>query len=276
MEYAYLSSSVSIKTVSEDAKRGVFEVEGLFAGYGLTVGNALRRALLSSLPGAAVTEIKVKNVPHEFSTLPGMKEDVVELMLNFKKLRFRLHADEPQVLALKAKGEKTVTADDIELNSQVELMNPGEELATLTAKDAELDIEIKVERGLGYSPVESRKAEGRLPIGAIAVDAIFTPVLRVNFTVEDMRVGDRTDYNRLRIEVETDGTTSPSSALHKAANILKDHFEKVGAVEIREFDAEKSAGKASGAPGAKKRGARAKKSAGEEDAAAEAGAEDSE
>ena len=143
MEYAYLSSTVSIKTISEDAKNGVFEVEGLFGGYGLTMGNSLRRALLSSLPGAAVTEIKVKNVPHEFSTIPGMKEDVVELALNFKKLRFRLHVDEPQVLALKVKGEKVITAGDIELNSNVEMINPEEVLATLTAKDAEIDIGIR-------------------------------------------------------------------------------------------------------------------------------------
>lgn len=236
MEYAYLSSTVSVKTVSEDAKNGVFEVEGLFAGYGLTVGNAIRRALLSSLPGAAVTEIKVKNVPHEFSTLPGLKEDIVELALNFKKLRFRLHVDEPQVLSLKAKGDTIVTAGDIELNSNVEIMNPDEHLATLTAKDAELDIEVKVERGLGYVPVEARKTEGRLPIGTIAIDAIFTPVQRVNYTVEDMRVGDRTNYNRLRLEITTDGTVSPSSALHKAASIVKDHFEKVGAVEVKEFE----------------------------------------
>ncbi len=257
MEYAYVSSSVSIKTVSEDAKKGVFEVEGLFAGYGLTIGNAIRRALLSSLPGAAVTEIKVKNVPHEFSTLPGVKEDVVEIMLNFKKLRFRLHVDEPQVLVLKVKGERTVTGGDIELNSNVELMNPEEVLATLTAKDAEIDIEVKVERGLGYAPVEARKAEGRLPIGSIAIDAIFTPVLRVNYTVEDMRVGDRTDYNRLRLEIETDGTISPSSALHKASNILKDHFEKVSVVTVQEFEMEKS--EKAAAP--KKRATKAKKAA---------------
>jgi len=237
MEFAYLSSTVSIKTVSEDAKEGVFEIEGLYAGYGLTIGNALRRALLSSLPGAAVTEIKIKGVPHEFSTLPGLKEDIVELALNFKKLRFISHVDEPQVLALKLKGEREVTAGDIELNSNVALINPEEVLAHLTAKDAELDVEVKVERGLGYVPTEMRKSEGRLPIGVIAIDAIFTPVTRVNFTVEDMRVGDRTDYNRLRLEVTTDGTVSPSSALHKAANILKDHFEKVGMVEVKEFEA---------------------------------------
>ncbi len=124
MEFAYVSSNVSIKTISEDAKDGVFEIEGLYAGYGLTVGTALRRALLSSLPGAAVTEIKIKNVPHEFSTLPGLKEDIVELALNFKKLYFRSHTDEPQVLALKLKGEREITAGDIELNSDVEIMNP--------------------------------------------------------------------------------------------------------------------------------------------------------
>ena len=259
MEYAYLSSTVSIKTVSEDIKNGVFEMEGLFAGYGRTVGNALRRALLSSLPGAAVTEIKIKGVPHEFSTLPGLKEDVVELALNFKKLRFRLHVDEPQVLSLKVKGERSVTAGDIELNSNVELINPEEVIGTLTAKDGELDMEVRVERGLGYVPVEARKTDGRLPIGTIAVDAIFTPVIKVDYTVEDMRVGDRTDYNRLRIDITTDGTISPSSALHKAANILKDHFEKVGSVTVAEFDAPKAEKRASAEP--KKRAVKSKKSA---------------
>lgn len=237
MEYAYVSSAVAIKTVKEDEKNGVFEIGGLFAGYGLTVGNALRRALLSSLPGAAVTEIKVKNAPHEFSTIPGVKEDIVEILLNFKKLRFRLHTDETQVLSLKLKGEKTVTGGDIKLNAEVDLMNPDEVLAHLTAKDAELDIEITVERGLGYVPVEARKTEGgRLSIGTIAIDAIFTPVQHVNYTIEDMRVGDRTDYNRLRIEITTDGSISPSAAIHKAANILKDHFDKVSAVEVKEFE----------------------------------------
>ena len=140
MEFAYLSKTVVIKTVSEDANRGVFEIEGLFAGYGLTVGNALRRTLLSSLPGAAVTEIKIKNVSHEFSTLPGIKEDIIAVSLNFKKLRFRLHTDEPQVLALRAKGEKIVTASLIKTNTEVEIVNPEEIVAHLTTKDAELDV----------------------------------------------------------------------------------------------------------------------------------------
>src|SRR3989344_6132322 len=188
MEFSKLSSAVTIKTISEDYRKGVFEVEGLFSGYGHTVGNALRRVLLSSLPGAAVTEIKIKNASHEFSTLPGIKEDLVELSLNFKKLRIKMHTDEPQVLTLNAKGIKTATAGDIKTNSMVEIVNKEEPLATLTAKDSELEIEIKVERGLGYLPVESRK-ETRLTVGTIAIDAIFTPVLKVNYTVDDMRVG---------------------------------------------------------------------------------------
>lgn len=240
MQITHLSEAVTIKTVSEEAKKGVFEVEGLFAGYGLTIGNALRRVLLSSLPGAAVTEIKIKNAPHEFSTLSGLKEDLVELSLNFKKLRFKMHVDEPQILILKVGGEKVVTAADIQTTSEVEIVNPKEQLATLTDKSAELEIEIRVERGLSYSAVESRQ-EGRLNIGTIALDAIFTPVTKVNFTVENMRVGDRTDYNRLRLEIETDGTLSPSVALHKAANVLRDHFEKISAVAVEEFEAPKSA-----------------------------------
>lgn len=235
MEYTHLSETVAIKTVSEDAGKGVFEIEGLYAGYGLTIGNALRRTLFSSLPGAAVTYIKIKNAPHEFSSLPGIKEDLVDLSLNFKKLRFRIHADEPQVLTLKVKGEKTVTAGDIKTSSLVEIVNPEEKLATLTSKDAELDMEITVERGLGYSAVESRK-DKKLTVGLIAIDAFFSPVKKVNYTVENMRVGERTDYNRLRLEIETDGTISPSSAIHKSANILNDHFQKVSAVSVQEFE----------------------------------------
>lgn len=235
MEYQYLSSTVSIKTIREDEHEGEFEVEGLFAGYGLTVGNALRRTLLSSLPGAAVTYIKVKGASHEFSTLPGVKEDLITMILNFKKLRFEMDADEPQVLLLEAKGEKIVTAADIKKNSAVRLVNPEQEIATLTEKNTEFSVEITVERGLGYSPVESRKAE-KLPIGTIGVDAFFSPVTSVNYTVENMRVGDRTDYNRLKLVITTDGTITPSAALHKSANILRDHFEKVSAIEVREAE----------------------------------------
>ena len=235
MEYTRLSESVKIKTVSETDKEGVFEIEGLYSGYGLTVGNALRRVLLSSLPGACVTQIKIKNVKHEFTTIDGIMEDVVELALNMKKVRFAFHADEPQVLTIDVKGEKEVTAGDIKTNAQVEVINPEAHIATITDKKTEFSMEITVEKGLGYVPVEVRKVE-KLPVGVIAIDAIFTPVTNVNFVVENMRVGERTDFNRVKLTIETDGSIKPSLALHKASNILRDHFEKVA--EIAEVVAE--------------------------------------
>lgn len=257
MEYQRLSETVKIKTVSENEKEGFFEIEGLYTGYGITLGNALRRVLLSSLPGAAITQIKIKGINHEFSTISGILEDVVEITLNLKLVRFKFYAQEPQVLTLKVKGEKEVRAQDIGANAQVEVVNPELHIATLTAKNAELDMELTVEKGLGYVPVEARKIE-KLPIKTIALDAVFTPVQKVNFTVENMRVGERTDYNRLKIFIETDGSITPSSALHKAANILKDHFENVSAIEVK--DAEKPEVE-SGVKEAKKKRGRKKKEA---------------
>jgi DNA-directed RNA polymerase subunit alpha len=237
MEYVFLSKNVVIKKKSENASVGVFEIEGLYTGYGITLGNALRRVLLSSLPGAAITQVKIKGVKHEFSTIPGVLEDIVDITLNLKKIRFEFHAEEPQTLSLKKKGVGEVTGADIKTPSQVEIVNPDAHIATLTSKTAEFEMEITVEKGLGYSPVESRKAE-KLPIGTIAIDAIFTPVLTVNNAVENMRVGERTDYNRLTLTVETDGTISPSRAIHKASNILKDHLEVFSNIDIvDEFEA---------------------------------------
>ncbi len=237
MQYAYLSESVKVKKVSETATSGMFEIDGLYTGYGITVGNALRRVLLSSLPGAAVTQIKIKGANHEFSTLPNVMEDVVEIMLNFKKIRFAIHSDEPQVLSLKVKGEKVVTSSDIKLNAQVDLISPDVHIATLSSKGAELDIEVTVEKGLGYVPVEAQKHE-RLPIGVIVLDAAFSPVVKVNFTVDNMRVGDKTDYNSLKLEIETDGSLTPSAALRKACNILQDHFSVISQVEVGGKDKE--------------------------------------
>ena len=165
--------------------------------------------------------------------MAGVKEDLIQIMLNFKALRFKMDIDEPQVLVLKSKGEKKLTGADIELNSLVEILNPEVELVTVTEKGTEFDCEITVERGLGYSPVEARKTE-KLPVGVVALDAFFSPVVSVNYNVENMRVGDRTDYNSLTLEIETDGAITPSSALHKSTNILKDHFEKVSALEVLE------------------------------------------
>lgn len=240
MEYTFLSKNVAIKKVSESETKGVFELTGLYTGYGITLGNSLRRVLLSSLPGAAITQIKIKGVKHEFSTIPEVMEDVVDIVLNLKRVRFQFFADEPQVLILKKKGEGKVLAKDIKGNAQVEVVNPGEHIATITSKNGELDMELTIEKGLGYSPVEARKSE-KLQIGTVAIDTIFTPVINVNLQVENMRVGDRTDYNRLFLTIETDGTLSPSRALHKAANILKDHLEIISQVEMKDFQKEEKA-----------------------------------
>src|SRR3972149_11219949 len=237
MQFAYLSETVKINTIEESETKGIFEVEGLYTGYGLTIGNALRRVLLSSIPGAAITQIKIKGVGHEFTTIPNVMEDVVEIGLNLKKVRYRVHTDEPQVLTLRVKGEKAVTAADVETNANVEVITPNVHIATLTAKGAELDIELTVERGLGYVPVEARKME-KLAIGVVALDAIFTPVTKVSMAVENMRVADRTDYHRLRLVIETDGSITPSAALHKSANILQDHFAKISSVAVKEAEAQ--------------------------------------
>jgi len=233
MKFAYLSETVGIKKISETDTQGVFEIEGLYTGYGITVGNALRRILFSSLPGAVITQVKIKGINHEFSALPGVVEDIVELTLNLKKIRFRSHTDEPQVLLLRVKGEKEVTAADIKTNPQVEIVNPDAHIAVLTTKSAELDMELVVNRGLGYVPAKTRLQE-KLPIGVIMLDAAFSPVIKANFTVGNMRVGDRTDYNRLRITIETDGSVSPSASLKKACNILQDHFAKIAQIEVKE------------------------------------------
>ncbi|MBI1975082.1 MAG: DNA-directed RNA polymerase subunit alpha, partial [Parcubacteria group bacterium] len=218
----------SPKVTLEEENRAVVVIEGLYPGYGLTVGNALRRVLLSSLPGAAVTSFTIKGVNHEFSTIPGVLEDVVEISLNLKRLRLRMFTEESQQLMLSVKGEREVKAKDITKNSQVEIINPDLHIATLTTKNAEFELELKVEGGIGYSQVEARQKE-KLPIGMIAVDAMFSPVRKVNFEVENMRVGDRTDFNRLRLHVETDGTLAPLEALTEASKLLIDHFEIVKA-----------------------------------------------
>jgi len=226
MKYSYLSESVEIKTIKENDTEGHFVISGLYPGYGLTLANSLRRVLLSSLPGSAITSVKIKGIDHEFSTIPGILEDVIEITLNLKKIRFAIFSDEPQILSLKVKGEKEITAADIKINSDVKIINPEEYIASLTTKAAELEMEITVEKGLGYSPVESRKSE-KLSIGTIALDAFFSPVIKVNYAIDNIRVGDRTNYNQINLDITTDGSLEPKLALHKAANILKDHFSKI-------------------------------------------------
>ncbi|MDO8584917.1 MAG: DNA-directed RNA polymerase subunit alpha [bacterium] len=239
MQFSNLGENVQIKRISEDTKEGVFEIEGLYTGYGITVGNSLRRVLLSSLPGAAITQVKIKGVGHEFTTIPHVMEDVVEIAMNLKKIRFRLYTDETQTLTLKVKGENVVTAGDIEINANVEVITPDAHIATISAKSGELEMEFTVERGLGYVPVEARKLE-KLAIGVVALDAIFTPVTRVSYSVENMRVADRTDYNRLRLVIETDGSITPSAALVASANILQEHFAKLIVLDVKVIEGEKA------------------------------------
>ncbi len=222
------------KIIKEEDNVGVFEIEGLYTGYGLTIGNALRRVLLSSLPGAAITTVKIKGVQHEFSTLPGVLEDVIQIIINLKKIRVKMFNNEPQTLFLSVKGDKKISAADIDKNSNVEILNPEAHIATLTDKKSELEIIFTIEQGLGYVPAEFRKKE-KLPIGTISLDAAFSPIQKVNYEVEDMRVGERTDYNRLRIYIETDGSISPRLALKKATEILFAHFQMIeSGIEIPE------------------------------------------
>jgi len=211
------------KIIEKKDHSAIFEIAGLYPGYGVTIGNSLRRVLLSSLPGAACTQVKIKGVQHEFSTVPGIMEDVITILLNIKQLRFKLHTDEPQKATLSVKGIKTVKASAFEMPSQLELVNKDAPVATLTAKSSSLEIEILVEKGLGYEPVESRKM-GKLEIGTIAVDAIFTPVRKVSYRVENMRVGEKTDFDKLILELETDGTLTPEEVFSQAADILVKHF----------------------------------------------------
>ncbi|MDP2951433.1 MAG: DNA-directed RNA polymerase subunit alpha, partial [bacterium] len=210
----------------EAENQAVFEIESLYRGYGVTVGNSLRRVLLSSLPGAAVTKMKIKGVSHEFSTVPGVFEDVIQIMLNLKKLRFKVFSDEPEQAILKIKGEKEVKGKDFQIPSQLELVNKDEHIASLTDKKADLEIEIEVEKGIGYVARENRK-RGKLNIGEILVDAIYTPVRKVGYQVENMRVGEKTDFDKLILEVKTDGTISPQAAVSQASQILLDHFSLI-------------------------------------------------
>lgn len=217
------------KIVKKEKNKAIFEIESLYPGYGVTIGNSLRRVLLSSLPGAAATQVKIKGVSHEFSTIPGILEDIVIIMMNLKQLRFKLLTDEPQTAKLKVSGEKEVKGADFELPSQAELINKDCHIAALTAKSAQLEMEILIEKGIGYSPREARQkltvhAQTKLEIGAMPLDAIFTPVRRVSYRIENMRVGERTDYDRLFLEIETDGTITPEEAFFQASEILIHHF----------------------------------------------------
>jgi DNA-directed RNA polymerase subunit alpha len=212
-----------IKPVKEDGNKATFAIEPLYSGYGMTLGNSLRRVILSSLGGAAVTAVKIDTVAHEFSTIDGVKEDVVEIILNLKKLHFKVYSDEPQYVTLQKSGKGEVYASDIKGTSDVEVVNGDLLIATLDSAKSKIGMEIRVEKGRGYAPVEGREGE-KLEVGMIAVDALYSPVQRVRYSVENTRVGQRTDLDRLVMDIETDGSISPADALSQAAEILVDHF----------------------------------------------------
>lgn len=236
------------KLASQEGNKAVYEIEGLYPGYAVTVGNCLRRVLLSSLEGAAITQVKIKGVLHEFSAIPSVMEDVVLLMLNLKKLRFKLYSAEPQTITLSVKGEKEARGKDFKLTSELELVNPDSHIATLTKSSAELQIEAVVERGVGYEPVERREIR-KAEVGVMPLDAIFTPVQRVSFSVENMRIGKRTDFGLLRMEIETDGTIEPEEALKKSAEILVKHFALIeGSLGEKEKNNEEKKGESAEEP----------------------------
>lgn len=208
--------------MSEDNSYGKFVVEPLERGYGITLGNSLRRILLSSLPGVAITSIKIDGVLHEFSTIPGVVEDVTEIILNIKGLSAKLHSDGPKVVYIDAEGEGPVTAGDIKADSDVEILNPDLHIATLSG-DGRLYMEMVLNKGRGYVPAEKNKQPGQ-PIGIIPVDSIYTPVRKVNYTVENTRVGQVTDYDKLTLEVWTNGSIKPDEAISLGAKILSEHL----------------------------------------------------
>lgn len=207
------------RVVKEEEYQGIYEIDGLYPGYGHTLGNSLRRIILSSLPGAAVTHVKIDGVKHEFDAIDGVREDVITMLLNIKRIRLALHSEEPATMRLKSSKTGVVTAGDIDAPSQIEILNPDQLIAEITGKGVTLDIEMTIAKGLGYVPREVHQKE-KVDIGAIAMDAVFTPIRRVNYEVENMRVGDRTDFNRLRFFVETDGTMSPKEAVEKSIEIM--------------------------------------------------------
>lgn len=218
--------------VKIDEKTGKFIIEGCYPGYGTTLGNSLRRVLLSSLPGAAITSIKIKGISHEFSTIPNVLEDAIQIILNLKQVRFRMHSEEPMKVNLKAKGEKEITASMIDCPSQVEVINGEAHIAAITSAKGEIEIEMEISNGIGYVPVEQQEREKK-EVGVIAVDAIYTPVRRVNYTIDNMRVGKKTDFEKINLEISTDGTILPEEAFFKAVEILVNQFSAITSIEKR-------------------------------------------
>ncbi len=220
-----------INEVHSEGNSATFEVEPLYPGYGMTLGNAMRRVLLSSLAGSAITGVKIEGVSHEFSAVPGVKEDVIEIILNLKQVRFANTHEEPITISLKKTGKGDVTAADIKAVAGVEVSNPELVIATLDNAKSKLEMDLHIEQGRGYVAVESRASE-KLPVGMIAIDAIYTPIKRVRYSVENTRVGQMTNLDKLILEVETDGTVSPSDAVKQSAEILVGHFQVLAGHDV--------------------------------------------
>ncbi len=231
--------TTQVEPVEEAGTFGKYEVGPLQAGYGVTLGNALRRVLLSSLEGAAVTSIQLRDVYQEFSTIPGVKEDVTQIVLNVKRLRLKSFAGHPVQLRLLKSGAGPVSAADIAESADIEIVNPDLVLMTIDSDDVTVEMDLTVEKGVGYLSAERAEA---LPIGVIAIDAIFTPVRKVNYWVESMRVGQMTNYDRLTLEIETDGTIAPQDALSKSAAILVEQFQPFVNIGLAAIPAERGVG----------------------------------
>jgi len=249
--YHYMSEQKIIlpskpKAILEDGNKGVFEIDGLVPGYGYTLGNSLRRIILSSLPGAAITAVKIDGVSHEFSTIEGVKEDVITLLLNLKNVRFQLIGDEPVKVAFSVKGPKIVTAADIGAKGAVSISNTDQYICEITSKTG-INVELTVERGLGFVPRDAHHKQ-KADIGIIFLDAIFSPIRRVSYDVEEMRVGDKTNFNRLRLTIETDGTLSPREALETSVNTMIEQLAAIVSVDSGKIIAEIQAATAAKTP----------------------------
>ena len=223
--------------ISEDGKYGRFVVEPLERGYGTTLGNSLRRVLLSSLPGYAITSVKIDGILHEFSTIPGVKEDVTEIVLNLKNVILKIHGDGPKTIYIDANGDDEITAGSIKTDSEVEILNPELHIATLNS-DAHVSMELTCDKGRGYVSADRNKQMMQPIIGVIAIDSIYTPVLKVNYTVENTRVGQITDYDKLTLEVWTDGTINAMEAVSLGAKILNEHLNLFGDLSGEAYDTE--------------------------------------
>jgi len=221
------------RIVSEEKNKGVYEIDGFYPGYGHTIGNSLRRIILSSMPGVAVTTVKIDGVAHEFATLEGIKEDVLTILLNLQRVRFSMATDEAQMCSISVSGIKEVTSDDIKVPGQVELLDKKLHIASLTDKSSKLEMEFTIEKGMGYVPKEEVHKD-KLEVGTIALDASFTPVKRANYEVENMRVGDRTNYNRVRLFIETDGIISPREALERSIDLMIGQLSAIRGFKVEE------------------------------------------